>query len=1359
MTDAHLPQPTRDRWTALRAGVVDLWEYDEQVFTLHRGRLLLRGRNESGKSKTLELMLPFLLDGSLRPERLSAERNTSRSMYWNLLNEHNPERKLRTGYVWIEFGRLRNGAPRTVTFGCGLQARRDGGNQVRSWFFRTTQRVGAGLSLVGPNREVLSKKRLGEALGGAGLLHASGQAYRRDVNQTLFGMEPEQYDALIHTLLELRQPKLSKNLDVRKASGLLAESLPPLDGEVVGRLATDFENLEEHRRDVETRRIAARHVKDALRVARRHAITIGRQRSDRLTSADSQYHKANARLREGVERHEAAEAASAEARRDRESTRTELRARLAARDELIGSDAYRAVQRVADLERLGAQLEADRAESERARDRAQAELRTLEADRLDRAERAEGAQADEALAWDAVITAADRAEVDPAPMLGARQAAAGWHRAEGKRRRVGWLAEPRAVVEGLRSRARAVEAHAGERERARAEEQRAGEALTRAREERAARQAALDEAREAWLEGVDGWFGAQPWSRALTPEGAYERSVAEGARDAAAGAERARLAEQQRGLDRREAPLLDRRDALRALIEHLESVTHAPPPAPSWRRARPTVGAPLYLLCDFAADLSPGEGGAIEGALLAAGLLDAWVTPDGAVGDGADHWAVPTTGVTGPSLRDVLTPLADAAVPAERVDAILRSVPLVGSALAAACSAVERRGGAGGGAGDGLGRDQGVVATSGAASSAQGFDRQGRWQAGVVLGRNPQAEVRYIGEAARARERRRQLEEARAELSALEAELARVEVERAAARRAVEGVAEHLRRWPSPEPMMRADARLTAANDTVAHHERAVDLATAAVERASARWRSARDALATYARSTGREGWLSRLDALEQAVAALDEAVDDWLHQAAVAGDARSRLRQAEGAVELGAERLRRAEIHHDERAALRRENAARVAIQRAAIGASPEEILGRLDALRRAISDLEQRSQELDAALIERARDEAGARKDVEQAQGEVDRRELERQAAHEELAEAARAGLFALALPEVPGEPPATLTDAIALARQMSRHHPDVDASEEAIERVENRLLNRYEQLKAQVTREVELVLRSRHGVRQIGARTGDEQLSLAELEARLRRQLEAHERLLADEESRVLADFLTGATRRHLRQRLRRAMELIAQTNAVLADCPTPQGTSMRLKWRLRDDAPPSAADAIGILLRESDAQTGADRQALQSFLEGRLQQARAEEGALRARMLELLDYRRWHQIDLETRKPGQGWRKLTRKAHGAGSGGQKAVLLHLPLFAATSAFYASAPTCPRLVLMDEAFAGVDGPMKAVLMGLLCRLDLDFVLTAYAEWGCYSTVDGLAIYHLARAQGVPGVLAERYVWDGQTRAQAPG
>jgi Putative exonuclease SbcCD, C subunit len=133
--------------------------------------------------------------------------------------------------------------------------------------------------------------------------------------------------------------------------------------------------------------------------------------------------------------------------------------------------------------------------------------------------------------------------------------------------------------------------------------------------------------------------------------------------------------------------------------------------------------------------------------------------------------------------------------------------------------------------------------------------------------------------------------------------------------------------------------------------------------------------------------------------------------------------------------------------------------------------------------------------------------------------------------------------------------------------------------------------------------------------------------------------------------------------------------------------------------------------------------------------------------------VLDYRTWFSFDVEFQPAGEGWKRLTRKAHGAGSGGQKAVLLHLPLFAAAAAFYASAvPTAPRLIVLDEAFAGIDRETRGRLMGLLAEFGLDFVMTSYEEWGFYEELDGLSTYHLSRERGMRGVHTDWFLWDGR-------
>ncbi len=120
--DGHgLPLPGRDRWQPLRAGLVDLFLYDNEEFRFRDGHLLLRGNNGTGKSKVLALTLPFLLDGELAPHRVEPDADPAKRMEWNLLLGGRYQERL--GYTWLEFGRLTvEGAPAYLTLGGGLKA-------------------------------------------------------------------------------------------------------------------------------------------------------------------------------------------------------------------------------------------------------------------------------------------------------------------------------------------------------------------------------------------------------------------------------------------------------------------------------------------------------------------------------------------------------------------------------------------------------------------------------------------------------------------------------------------------------------------------------------------------------------------------------------------------------------------------------------------------------------------------------------------------------------------------------------------------------------------------------------------------------------------------------------------------------------------------------------------------------------------------------------------------------------------------------------------------------------------------------------------------------------------------------------
>src|SRR6266700_549099 len=248
------PEPRTPRWMPTRAGIHNVWRYYDEVFIFHDGRLLLRGPNGSGKSKALELLLPFLLDASLRASRLSTFGTAERSMHWNLMGE-GASGTTRVGYVWLEFGLPAadvgsGGAPgRWFCCGARLQASTHT-TTVHADYFTTTERIctSDGVALVNEAGQPLTKAALEERLGEGGVVYGNAGDYRAAIRAALFpGLTEQRYDALITALLQLRTPKLSQRLDPALLSTLLSRALPPLGHQEIADLAEGFERLDRQR--------------------------------------------------------------------------------------------------------------------------------------------------------------------------------------------------------------------------------------------------------------------------------------------------------------------------------------------------------------------------------------------------------------------------------------------------------------------------------------------------------------------------------------------------------------------------------------------------------------------------------------------------------------------------------------------------------------------------------------------------------------------------------------------------------------------------------------------------------------------------------------------------------------------------------------------------------------------------------------------------------------------------------------------------------------------------------------------------------------------------------------------------------
>ena len=138
-----------------------------------------------------------------------------------------------------------------------------------------------------------------------------------------------------------------------------------------------------------------------------------------------------------------------------------------------------------------------------------------------------------------------------------------------------------------------------------------------------------------------------------------------------------------------------------------------------------------------------------------------------------------------------------------------------------------------------------------------------------------------------------------------------------------------------------------------------------------------------------------------------------------------------------------------------------------------------------------------------------------------------------------------------------------------------------------------------------------------------------------------------------------------------------------------------------------------------------------------------------------MKEVLDYRKWFEFTLECQKTGEKKKELTDRVFFTFSGGEKAMAMYVPLFSAVVAKYAGArEEAPRLISLDEAFAGVDEMNIRDMFRLMRECRFNFMINSQVLWGDYDTMPGLAIYQLLRPENAKFVTVIKYIWNGKEK-----
>lgn len=1387
----ELPTAKRERWQPIRGGLLNLYLYDYEEFRYENGHLILRGNNGTGKSRVMALQLPFLFDGQLAASRVEPDADPSKRMDWNLLMGRHNER---LGYTWIEFGRLgdvalngknegltshvpwsagANGngngkadgngrysrddqSQQFVTLGCGLSATKGSGMRD-PWFFITDQRIGEDLFLQSEAGHALSRSALIEAIGDRGRVYTTAKEYRQAIDEKLFDLGKQRYDAMVDLLIQLRKPQLSRHLDEKMLAGVLGEALPPPSEQMIVDVADSFRGLESDRTDLTRFRSARDGVDSFLKTYKQYAGVAARRRAADVRQSHNRYESASKDLRQSEKDHATATELLLNAT-------TELRLLDIRKGELDSQiEALRAdpkmrsadtIRQADDDEKQAAKdlqeaVQNTKTASERLAQRKKAQLETrqdaekqlkttrevyrrsiVSAEACDLKAKHDDSFAGLALHLDGSIDgpcdiSAVRRELESvsdkrirsveqlkklnvALSNAERDFTLAKHDRDDKQRGVEHAVENERLAEDRRQNA--VQDFLGSYEMWRRE----SEELTMPPSED--------------LVGI-----VEEWSQRIDEASPLTTTIRLAERDARESLNAAKVHLQQ------EINALDaERSEAEQLLQKLQHGFQEPPLLPIGvdavaRSERP--GAPFWSLVDFSETSSPEHRANIEAALESSGILNAWVTPEGSVltSDFADVLLCATDGHgvdSDKTLRHALSPDK-------------RRVEGTGTVSDDVIAALLKR--------IGYGQQDSTVWIS----------ADGRWRNGPLYGRRNKDTAQFIGPEAREAYRVRRLQEVQDRLRRIGDDSRKLDLQRLKLDEKSAAIDEQVRSMPADTAIRAAATALTIAAQKSIESRKALTAAELVVVERRASTDAAREARDLSARDLGLFSWVDQLEELERHTLAYQRVLAElWpsvshfesLRNQCVA--AATALNEAEKDVTLFSEKEHEHRARHAK--ALQR-----LKTLQETIGVEAAQILRELSeasALRDKTSNeiKEAQAKEKEAGQqVARMEERINSKRQVI---GDETERRRQSCAAFQQLC---ALGLLKTATGESPDDTPSawSVSRTVDVARHTESSLSQTNSDDAAWDRIQETVTARVQDLNTALSQHsFTSSLVTSDGLYRVTVPYQGRDRSINELRDLLSEEVDQRQLVLDEREREIIENHLIGEVATKLHEQIHQAHRLVDKMNDEIQKRPMSTGMTLKFDWKPDEELSGGIVEMCKKLLAATGTWSPAERSAIGRYLQDHIKEVRnsRESGTWHEHLAEALDYRRWHRFWV-MRKQETGWKRLTKRTHGTGSGGEKAVALTIPQFAAAAAHYSSARSdAPRLILLDEAFVGIDPDMRGKCMELIKVFDLDFMLTSEIEWGCYATLPGVAIHQLSTRSGFDAVFLTRWIWNGKRRVK---
>lgn len=1349
----------KDRFQMNRIGFVNFWLYDEEEFEFVNGKLLLRGQNASGKSITTQSFIPFILDGDRTPSRLDPFGSSDRRMEYYFLGEEGKDES--TGYLFLEFKKERSEEYRTIAI--GQRAKR--GKPMDFWGFVILdgRRIGYDLKLykeIGSSKIPYDKREMKTELGEDNFFTTSQSEYKKAVNQYIFGFrKAEQYEQFIKLLVKVRAPKLSKEFKPTKVYEILNDSLQTLTDEDLRAMVDAMEKMDEIQESLEILKRAF----DDVKIIRNEYTRYNQY----MLAKKAQAYIA---MKQKIETEQSQLTIQEQKRQETEEARNSKSRRLA---DLEEQKKLKGIERAglldADLEGIDRKLEQARGEKEEAagkvadweskiRDyqemiwRGERRVKEIMA-HLDQIQqecgeaKSELGEQQEILQWDLheeALGMIDRGDYEKSGEI------------------VKSLDSLKKLLAECKREIREYEELSGQYDELAAQ-------LEKLHTDKAEDQQKLTAAQEAVVRCADQWitdiYEAEKKSSQWRPDSKILPILEEKIREyqSAADAETVQ-ALLRTDYERQRQGLMD----LKSSLEHQKKIQEEeleqekekltclrnsgelePERDESIERSRKALkkagikAVPFYKTVEFSKNLDETHCARLEAQLQKMGILDALVVsaddfenirkrcPDFldtvlyVKGNGG-------SGFSGLTVSEELEPALK-----ETVQRILGNIY------------EEKEDG------------QGIH-----------LGKDGSFKQGILAGKaGKTGSAEFVGVLARKRRKEQKIRELEGRISEITEIIVSLEKEIAA-------VQEHLEKLQEEYQKLPGFSEINAALDQERECEYKLQRTCEECGKKEAQERQLilkkNQQYQTMLQKCKPFPYGRTEEAYEEANDALEEYSRIWqeIRQAML------QLQTAQENLRTEKDRKVQSEQLMDDAFAEKRswstkEEESKIQIRQFEEYLNRPEIAEKADRLKQLKKELEDIGSESDTLkeelviLGERLRvilEDEPKRKEslLRKIMAETCLRNyFEEELALKLVFDRESQGIFECA------------KRAVSVLRESDKNREPTDllqALHQVYQRHNGSLVNYGTSLEECFDTPVEAALETeaagaiRKRVRIVSSWNG-KRVYLEEFYGILKQGIEETELLIQKKDRELFEDILSQTISRQLTDRIAESRKWVSDMSQLMREMDTSMGLIFSLDWKpckAENDMELDTAELEQILLRDHMLLTIEDIEKVAAHFRSRIrmEKLKLEEKGDMINYMDLvrdaLDYRKWFEFHMYFRR-GEGERKLlTNAAFNRFSGGEKAMAMYVPLFAAVNAQYKKAEQedHPRIIALDEAFAGVDDKNISSMFELVHKLDFDYIMNSQALWGCFETVKGLRIAELSRPQDSQIVSVILYTWNGREK-----